>query len=63
MSYFQYDRSGRSLGVAYVQFSNSKDAKMALERLNGVVAKGESLDKGYHCFMRLRERCYWGWGG
>lgn len=39
--YFQYDRSGRSLGVAYVQFSNPKDAKAAVDRLNGVPAKGE----------------------
>lgn len=45
MSYFQYDRSGRSLGVAYLQFSNPKDAKLALDRLNGVVAKGECLDR------------------
>jgi len=44
MSYFQYDRSGRSLGVAYVQFSNPKDAKLALDRLNGVVAKGKPMN-------------------
>ena len=42
--YFQYDRSGRSLGVAYVQFSNSKDAKVAIDRLDGMQAKGERLD-------------------
>jgi len=56
MSYFQYDRSGRSLGVAYVQFSNPRDAKLALDRLNGVVAKGESFESALG-------RWVWGIGG
>jgi len=39
----KYDRSGRSLGVAYVQFSTSKAAKVALDRLNGMSAKGKPM--------------------
>jgi len=42
--FHQYDRSGRSLGVAYVQFSNPKDAKAAVDRLNGVPAKGKPMN-------------------
>jgi len=40
----KYDRSGRSLGVAYVQFLDSKDAKVALDRLNGMSAKGKPMN-------------------
>ncbi|KAF9517689.1 hypothetical protein BS47DRAFT_473769 [Hydnum rufescens UP504] len=39
----RYDRSGRSLGIAYIVFSNPDDALMAKARLDGVSAKGKPM--------------------
>lgn len=37
----QYDRSGRSTGVATVNYENNKQAKDAINRFDGNLAKGE----------------------
>ncbi|KAG9126421.1 hypothetical protein FRC07_003481, partial [Ceratobasidium sp. 392] len=39
----RYDRSGRSTGVATVQFVHARDAKLAQKQLDGVLAKGEAM--------------------
>ncbi|KAF8307157.1 hypothetical protein DL93DRAFT_148283 [Clavulina sp. PMI_390] len=40
----KYDRSGRSLGVGFVQFAKLADAKVAIQRLDGVSAKGKPMN-------------------
>lgn len=40
----QYDRSGRSTGIATVLFTNARDAKLAQRQLDGVLAKGNVID-------------------
>jgi len=55
----RYDRSGRSTGVATVQFANARDAKLAQKQLDGVLAKGEAmsikLDTGHPPRSRTTE--------
>ncbi|QRW05474.1 RNA recognition motif protein [Ceratobasidium sp. AG-Ba] len=40
----RYDRSGRSTGVATVQFVNARDAVAAQKQLDGALAKGEVMN-------------------
>ncbi|KAG9104883.1 hypothetical protein FRC06_006708 [Ceratobasidium sp. 370] len=55
----RYDRSGRSTGLATVQFANARDAKLAQKQLDGVLAKGEAmsikLDTGHPPRSRAAE--------
>lgn len=47
----QYDRSGRSTGVAIVVFTHARDAKLAQKQLDGVMAKGSG--EGFGVVMGL----------
>lgn len=49
----QYDRSGRSTGVATVNYESNKQAKDAINRFDGNLAKGEDrhLNKIEKCSL------------
>lgn len=42
-AFFKYDRSGRSLGVGLVTFTNVDDAERAKEEFDGKLAMGASV--------------------
>ncbi|KAG9101688.1 hypothetical protein FS749_004497 [Ceratobasidium sp. UAMH 11750] len=52
----RYDRSGRSTGVATVQFVNARDAKLAQKQLDGVLAKGEAMNIKFDTAHPYRSR-------
>jgi len=44
---WQYDRSGRSTGTAYITYNSASEAARAKEQLDGLTAKGEQMNIAY----------------